>query len=94
MARGVMRFMAGNGREVMGVTVHGSGSLRLACAGVLEHALRLLRLRGEEFGVGQTTHLGLVLQGTEAEVVWALKQDLSADARSTHSPSHGPSFSP
>ena len=34
--------MAGNGREVMGVTVHGSGSLRLACAGVLEHALRLL----------------------------------------------------
>jgi hypothetical protein len=26
----------------MGVTVHSSGSLRLACAGVLEHALRLL----------------------------------------------------
>jgi Ti-type conjugative transfer relaxase TraA len=60
-----------------------------------ERALdELLRLRGEEFGVGQTTHLGLVLQGTEAEVVWALKQDPSADARSTHSPSHSPSFGP
>ena len=54
----------------------------------------LLRLRGEEFGVGQTTHLGLVLQGTEAEVVWALKQDPSADARSTHSPSQSPNFGP
>jgi hypothetical protein len=34
--------MAGNGSEVIGVTAHSSGSLRLACVGVLEHALRLL----------------------------------------------------
>jgi len=34
--------MAGSGSEVIGVTVHSSGSLLLACVGVLEHALRLL----------------------------------------------------
>ncbi len=41
----MMRFMAGNGSEVIGVTAHSSGSLRLACVGVLEHALRLLARR-------------------------------------------------
>jgi hypothetical protein len=35
----------------MGVTVHSSGSLRLACVGVLEHALRLL-LRVMRFMAG------------------------------------------
>jgi hypothetical protein len=39
-----MRFMAANGSEIMGVTARGSESLRLAWVGVLEHALRLLRL--------------------------------------------------
>jgi hypothetical protein len=37
-----MRFMAGNGSKVIGVTAHSSGSLRLGWVGVLEHALRLL----------------------------------------------------
>ncbi len=32
--------MAGSGREVIVVTAHSSESLRLACIGVLEHALR------------------------------------------------------
>ncbi len=41
MARRVMRFMTGSGSEVIGVTAHSSGSLRLDCVGVLEHALRL-----------------------------------------------------
>jgi hypothetical protein len=36
--------MAGSGSEVIGVTAHRSGSLRLACVGVLGHALRLLLL--------------------------------------------------
>ncbi len=36
--------MAGSGSEVIGVAAHSGGSLRLACAGVLEHALRLLDL--------------------------------------------------
>jgi len=34
--------MAGSGSEVTGVAAHSTGSLRLACVGVLEHALRLL----------------------------------------------------
>ena len=58
---GVMRFMAGSGSEVMGVTVRSSGSLRLACVGVLQHALRLLRVmrfmagNGSEV-IGVTAH--------------------------------------
>ncbi len=39
-----MRFMAGNGSEVISVTAHGRCSLRLAWVGVLEHALRLIAL--------------------------------------------------
>ena len=35
--------------EVMGGTVHSGGSLRLACVGVLEHALRLLKLAAQGF---------------------------------------------
>jgi hypothetical protein len=42
VARRVIRFMAGNGSDLIGVTAHSSGSLWLACVGVLEHALRLL----------------------------------------------------
>lgn len=34
----------GEWAEVIGVAAHSSGSLRLACVGVLEHALRLLAL--------------------------------------------------
>ena len=34
--------MAGSGCEVIGVTAHSSGSLWLACVGVLEHGLHLL----------------------------------------------------
>lgn len=34
--------MPGSGGKVIGVTAHSSGSLRPACVGVLEHALRLL----------------------------------------------------
>jgi hypothetical protein len=51
----------------------------------------MLRRHGDELGVRQTSHLGLVLQGTEAEIVWALTQKLGADARSSPSPSHSPS---
>ena len=52
---GVMRFMAGSGSEVMGVTLHSRGSLRLACAGALEHALRLLEVM--RFMVGNASEL-------------------------------------
>ncbi len=38
-----MRFIAVSGSEVIGVTAHSSGSLRLACVGVLGHALRCHR---------------------------------------------------
>jgi hypothetical protein len=45
VARRVIRFTAPSGSEVIGVTPHGSGSLRLNCVGVLEHALRVLPLK-------------------------------------------------
>ncbi len=57
--------MAGSGCEVVGVTAHSSGSLRLVCIGVLEHALRLLDLLGDgEVAVTGTGHAEV--QGIDA----------------------------
>ena len=55
---------------------------------------RLLREHGRELGIAEGSRFELVVQSSEAEIIWALKQDPSADARSTHSLSHSPSFSP
>jgi Ti-type conjugative transfer relaxase TraA len=51
---------------------------------------RLLREHGREVGVASGSTFELVVQSSEAEIVWALKQDLSPGARPSHSPSFGP----
>ena len=51
---------------------------------------RLLREHGREVGVAAGSRFELVLQSSEAEIVWALRADLSPDARTSHSPSLGP----
>jgi hypothetical protein len=50
---------------------------------------RLLREHGPEVGVAAGSRFELVLQSSEAEIVWALRADLSPDARPSHSPSFG-----
>jgi Ti-type conjugative transfer relaxase TraA len=51
---------------------------------------RLLREHGQEVGVAAGSRFELVLQSSEAEIVWALRADLSPDARTGRSPSFGP----
>ena len=51
---------------------------------------RLLREHGREVGVVPGSTFELVVQSSEAEIVWALKQDLSPSARPSPSPSFGP----
>jgi hypothetical protein len=50
---------------------------------------RLLREHGRELGVAPGSTFELVVQSSEAEIVWALKQDLSPNARPSPSPSFG-----
>ncbi len=51
---------------------------------------RLLREHGKEVGVAPGSTFELVVQSSEAEIVWALKQDVSPGARPSPSPSFGP----
>jgi Ti-type conjugative transfer relaxase TraA len=51
---------------------------------------RLLREHGRELGVAPGSTFELVAQSSEAEIVWALKQDVSLGARPSPSPSFGP----
>ena len=50
---------------------------------------RLLREHGRELGVAPGSTFELVVQSSEAEIVWALKQELSPNARPSPSPSFG-----
>jgi hypothetical protein len=50
---------------------------------------RLLREHGRELGVSEGSRFELVLKSSEAEIVWALKQDLTPGVRPSHSPSFG-----
>ena len=51
---------------------------------------RLLREHGRELGIAEGSRFELVVQSSEAEIVWALKQDLIPGARPSYSPSFGP----
>jgi hypothetical protein len=51
---------------------------------------RLLREYGRELGIAEGSRFELVVKSSQAEIVWALKTDLSQDARPGRSPSFGP----
>ncbi len=51
---------------------------------------RLLREHGRELGIAEGSRFELVVRSSEAEIVWALKTDLSPDARPGRRPSFGP----
>jgi hypothetical protein len=51
---------------------------------------RLLREHGRELGIAEGSRFELVVQSSEDEIVWAMKQDLTPGVRPRHSPSFGP----
>jgi hypothetical protein len=51
---------------------------------------RLLREHGRELGIAEGSRFELVVKSSPAEIVWALKADLSPDAQLGRCPSFGP----